>query len=84
MHGIPIATVAICLLNLGGRGDTKRLMTIKREKIGTVAEGEGQDSGAAAAFGWPDKGESRSLKRAGRLLAVSDLLWIAQAGLTRG
>ncbi|QFT69711.1 ATP-binding/permease protein CydD [Labrenzia sp. THAF35] len=81
MHGIPIATVAICLLNLGGRGDTKRLMTLKREKIGTVVEGEGQDSGAAAAFGWPDKGEGRSLKRAGRLLAVSDLLWIAQAGL---
>jgi ATP-binding cassette subfamily C protein CydD len=56
-------------------------MKTKKEKIGKVAEDVGQGRGTAAAFGWPNEEESRRLKRAGRLLAVSDLLWIAQAGL---
>ncbi|MGX1497410.1 ATP-binding cassette subfamily C protein CydD [Labrenzia sp. MBR-25] len=71
----------MCPLHLKWESDTKRPMKTKREKIGKVAEDVGQGYGTAVAFGWPDEGESRRLKRAGRLLAVSDLLWIAQAGL---
>ncbi|MEE4012306.1 thiol reductant ABC exporter subunit CydD [Roseibium sp. FZY0029] len=56
-------------------------MKTKKEKIGKVAEDVGQGRGTAAAFGWPNEAESRRLKRAGKILAVSDLLWIAQAGL---
>lgn len=73
--------MAICPLHLQWESDTKRPMTTKREKIGTVAEDAGQGSGTATAFGWPDEAESRRLKLAGRLLAISDLLWIVQAGL---
>ena len=73
--------MAICLLNLSGRGDTKQRMTKQSLKRKDRVSGDDGSGRSGPRPGEADASQASRLRRAGMLLAASDLFWGVQAGL---